>query len=550
MRTSTKILLLLLACSFSTVSAQNTVGLLNVDGNRAHDGYNLIYPHNQPTSYLLDNCGRVVHSWPDSAQYRPGNTSYLLANGNLAKTKRQANSPTNDPIWAGGGGAIVEIRDWDNNLLWQFEQNSAEKRLHHDIAPMPNGNILMISWEVKTKAEAIAMGRNPELLENWDAIWPDYILEVDPSTDEVVWEWHAWDHLIQDFDPEKANFGEVAAHPELIDLNYQTNDGHPDWLHVNAIDYNPELDQILISVPTFSEVWVIDHSTTTEEAAGHTGGNAGKGGDLLYRWGNPLAYRQGAAADQKLFYPHDLHWVTTPGYEGQLAVFNNRVAPTYSTVNLFTPPFNSTTSDYDYNGGAYGPEQFDRTVVHPDTLPLSSSGLSSVQVLPNDNLLICSGRNGYSFEITPDNEVVWEYRTPLIAGQPAVQGASLGLNDNLTFRIKRYDTNYPAFEGKDLSPKGYIELEPNSGFCGNIVSVMPQPAPPATIKVYPNPTSGWANIEAERACTAFLLNSMGQLVQTLYLKKGQQQVSLEQHPAGLYWLETQKGKPQKIILTR
>jgi hypothetical protein len=48
----------------------------------------------------------------------------------------------------------------------------------------------------------------------------------------------------------------------------------------NSIYYNEALDQIMLSVRGNSEVWVIDHGTTTTEAAGHAGGRYGKGGDL------------------------------------------------------------------------------------------------------------------------------------------------------------------------------------------------------------------------------------------------------------------------------
>jgi hypothetical protein len=78
---------------------------------------------------------------------------------------------------------------------------------------------------------------------------------------------------------------------------------------VNSVSYNAKLDQILISVRSFNEFWIIDHSVTTKEAAGHTGGRSGKGGDLLYRWGNPSAYRAGKTSDQKLFAQHDAHWI-------------------------------------------------------------------------------------------------------------------------------------------------------------------------------------------------------------------------------------------------
>src|SRR5207248_2769403 len=41
-----------------------------------------------------------------------------------------------------------------------------------------------------------------------------------PHGGEIVWEWHAWDHLIQEFDPQKANYGVVADHPERVDINF------------------------------------------------------------------------------------------------------------------------------------------------------------------------------------------------------------------------------------------------------------------------------------------------------------------------------------------
>ncbi len=197
------------------IFAQNTVGLLSYNPMKTFDGYNLIYPHNQPNVYLLNNCGEIVHVWEDSINFRPGNTAYIMDDGNLVKTKR-ASAVAGNPIWAGGGGGIVEIRSWDNDLLWQFELNDSLNRLHHDIAPMPNGNILMISWELKTKEESIQAGRDTALLPQ-DKLWPDYIIEVNPSNDEIVWEWHVWDHLIQNYDATKDNYGVIADHPELVD---------------------------------------------------------------------------------------------------------------------------------------------------------------------------------------------------------------------------------------------------------------------------------------------------------------------------------------------
>jgi hypothetical protein len=94
-----------------------------------------------------------------------------------------------------------------------------------------------------------------------------HLIEVDPASGTTVWQWHVWDHLIQDADPTKENYGQVADHPELIDLNYggTGRPGNPDWNHINSIDCHEELDQVLLSVHSFSEIWVIDHSTSTPE---------------------------------------------------------------------------------------------------------------------------------------------------------------------------------------------------------------------------------------------------------------------------------------------
>ena len=77
---------------------------------------------------------------------------------------------------------------------------------------MPNGNILLIAWERKSQVEGIALGRqnlNGEM-------WPEQIIEVmptSPTTGEIVWEWHLWDHLIQDISPSMPNYGVISEHP-------------------------------------------------------------------------------------------------------------------------------------------------------------------------------------------------------------------------------------------------------------------------------------------------------------------------------------------------
>lgn len=544
--------ILALLLSFSNVQAQETtVGLLSYNAPKSYEGYTLIYPHNQPNVYLLDMCGEIVHVWEDDIDFRPGNTAYLRPDGSLIKTKRPS-SIAGDPIWAGGGGAIVEIRSWDNELLWSFEMNDENFRLHHDIAPMPNGNILMLAWERKTGAEAQALGRLPELLNQVD-MWPDFVFEINPTTDEIVWEWHVWDHLIQDVDETKPDFGVISEHKELVNINYDDNEGKADWMHTNALDYNAELDQIMLSVPTFNEIWVIDHSTTTEQAAGHNGGLTNHGGDLIYRVGNPAAYGKGDVGEQILFYQHDAHWANeflppTHPHAGDIVVFNNRVGEDFSTIETFTSSWEMYITDYEAFNGAFPPFEFENTITHPNPQALYSTGLSSAQLLPNGNTLACSGRFGYLVELTPNNEIVWEYKTPLLAGAAVEQGTELEINNNLTFRAFRYPIDYEAFAGRDLTPQGYIEQNPVEDYCQRLVSVsMPDLY---SFDIYPNPATDRVQItwDTGEALNITIYDLLGRVVKTAKGYGGMLYLDVSDLDANLYFLDLENYQTLKLVV--
>ena len=208
-----------------------------------------------------------------------------------------------------------------------------------------------------------------------------------------------------------------------------------DWTHFNAVAYNPDLDQIVVSVHAFSEFWIIDHSTTTAEAAGHKGGRSGKGGDLLYRWGNPRAYRNGSKMDQRLFNQHNAHWIPhgLPG-EGHMLVFNNgsgRPGGDSSSVDEIVLPVDSQGRVHPQIAEApYGPIQAVWTYSAPKKSDFYSFFISGAQRLPNGNTLICSGASGTVFEVTPDKEVVWKYANPVMGnpGGPGGPGGPRGVD--------------------------------------------------------------------------------------------------------------------------
>src|SRR5436190_3841747 len=191
----------------------------------------------------------------------------------------------------------------------------------------------------------------------------------------------------------------------------------PDWMHVNSVAYNAELDQIALSSPHFCQVWIIDHSTTTEQAKGHTGGRWGKGGDILYRWGNPRDYRSGAKLYQRLFFQHNVHWIPKGlRGEGRLLVFNNgggRIPEEYSSVDEITPPTDKAGNYIREKRGAFGPSKADWTYTASNKKDFYSFFISGAQRLPNGNTLINSGANGIVFEVTPEAETVWKFVNPL-----------------------------------------------------------------------------------------------------------------------------------------
>lgn len=363
---------------------------------QTYDGYTLYSKMGNTKTYLLKMDKTIYHQWNHSIQ--TGYSSYLLPNQVLLRSAVYSGNQLSGAAMCG----MVQKVDWNGNVLWQYVYSSSSYCTHHDICPMPNGNVLLISYEVKSASEVTQAGCSQNII-----MWPDKIVEVQPSGTNggnIVWEWHAWDHLCQSYNAAKDNYvSSVAQHPELININYNTT---KDWMHTNGLDYNPELDQIVFSSHNLNEMYVIDHSTTTAEAATHTGGNSGKGGDILYRWGNPAAYSCGTTANQIFHVVHDAHWIDAgcPN-ANDLVGFNNQGATGgHSCVDRFTPPYNG----YTYTGTAgtaYTPSTYNyRHVCLGD-----AGNQSNSQQLPNGNTLVCIATSGYIYEIDANQTLLWSY---------------------------------------------------------------------------------------------------------------------------------------------
>ena len=454
----------------NTAVSTRTVGLM-LNTSNVYPGYILFSPKQNTMTYLIDNEGRIIHEWTAS-KYSPGQSSYLLENGHLLRPcYNQQVTPT--PNTGGGEGGRIEEFDWEGNLVWELNWATSTYMQHHDIKRLPNGNIIMLVVEKKTYAQAIAAGFNPNMFQPGiitdQAILPDSVVEIQPtgsSGGNVVWEWHVWDHLIQDYDSTKANYGVPADHPELIDAAGDHTALPEFWNHMNAIDYNAEFDEIALSVRGNSEVWIIDHSTTTAQAASHSGGVRGKGGDLLYRWGNPITYGAGTASNQQYYQQHDVEWIKpdSPG-AGDLMCYNNglgRGTTNASSVNEFIPAVDAD-GNYSLLPSVVNPTGFNWSYYGDTANPMYSADISGAQRLPNGNTIICTGGTGEFREVTYSGNIVWKYINPVAHTGPVAQGSeppadpnAAGETLNSVFRIYKYSLDYPAFIGKTLTPGNYI----------------------------------------------------------------------------------------------
>ncbi len=186
--------------------------------------------------------------------------------------------------------------------------------------------ILSVVSKDVTHEQAIARGADPKKRKDYTSN-PDGVVEFDLKGN-VIWEWNIFDHLVQDVDPAKANYGVIKDTPGRLDVNFGAG-RTGDWIHINSLDYNETLGQLVVNNSTDSEFYIIDHQGTfiSGDPAGSIAAAAGPKGDFLYRWGNPSIYDTGVPmsyseargasdGDQQAFFSHDVQWIRPTAYTG------------------------------------------------------------------------------------------------------------------------------------------------------------------------------------------------------------------------------------------
>lgn len=395
------------------------------ENNKAWNGYLLFTESNiandiqvGSTTFLLDPEGKTVHTWANPRGVPEGASSYLLDNGLLLRQSAPGDWLVMEDYRVGAHG-IVELVDWDGNVVWEYTRAAAGKHvLHHDLEPMPNGNILVLCYQAIPADKFQEMGWEPgqsrisgrgaDVGANRPHIWVEKILELKPDlrtgTTEIVWEWDATQHLVQELDPKKPNYGKVSESPDRIDMNYRAISDA--LLHFNCIDYHAERDQIVVSSLMNKELYFIDH----------------KSGKIVYRWGNRVVHDPKTTEAALISGQHDARWLEglPANGGGHLTIHNNhagsidgargrtmfQLGARYSSVIELKLP--------EFNNGHYRDEPAE-VVWEYRADPLGSwyaPFMGGASRLPNGNTLVINSHNKRIFEVTSDGEKVLDFQFP------------------------------------------------------------------------------------------------------------------------------------------
>jgi hypothetical protein len=445
------------------------------DASKAYNGYTLF--GTRGTSYLVDMEGHVVHTWSLGTNPRFTEAGTLL--------DAVGGNPSNQNTWR-------EL-DWNGNIKWSYTETRSGYHGHHDFAKIYNPKLgdstfIYIANKDLTAQQCLDAGCSPS--NNYTGAQMDAIVEVDRKGN-IIWEWCFFDHVVQDLDATKANYGVVANTPGKIDLNIRGNPVKSDWMHCNSLDYNQELDMIVIN-SVHGEFYVIDHGNTfiKNNAAGSIALAAGTAGDFKYRFGDPAKYDKGdpplvldnwekaTAGHKQLWGSHDIQWIK-PGLPGagNFLVFCNGQNLFELTGQSYIIQINPYLNSSGVNTGTFvSPPTAGYNVVNsPDanlmkekknvskqivwtyssknnTSFFSTIG-SSAQRLPNGNTLVCSMNDGHFFEVRPaDTSIVWEYINPMTRNGIKKIKTDNYPTYNGVFRAYRYTADHPALAGHDLTP--------------------------------------------------------------------------------------------------
>jgi len=354
-------------------------------------GYILAIENGLKTCYLIDHKGQKVKTW--EFELSLGQDVELASDGSLYGLFKVPN----EYFGYGGQSGLIRRINPEGEVTWEYEISSQDEITHHDLEVMPNGNLLVLVWYRVPADEVEAIGYLSE-----NDLVVEKVIEINPDSNEIVWEWNSWDHIVQNVSEGHPTYGDPKTQKNKIDIfyNYESEYhefiGQGDVMHANGLTYQQELDIVALSVNFYNEVWFIDHSTTTTEAKSNQGGQYNRGGDLLYRFGNPAVL--GDEAPKTFDFNHHPSFVSTSSSLNLLIFNNNNQEGRSKAMEFKLPELGESTSI-----GSTPPLVFEY-----GNEDMFFPRVGGAVRLPNGNTLICEGDYGF-WEVNSQGQLLWKY---------------------------------------------------------------------------------------------------------------------------------------------
>ena len=373
----------------------------------------VLYDGRDGRSFLIDMGGNLVHNWPYTG------FPVEMIDPAINRSRRGHVICQKEPeIFSNETLLIV---DWDANIVWEWGKTApgGSAKQNHDIAPLPNGNMLVLCKLISTMPQLSSA-----------PIGDQVIYEVNRSG-EVVWQWISSEHIeTLGFTGEKKRLlfsKKMRNRSSIFVINNMAPLGPNKWFNRGDRRFHP--DNIMIDSREGSFIAIIEKKT----------------GQIVWQMGPeyPGSYDQSKKQfTGKLPRPvdaicgqHDAHLIpqSLPG-AGNLLVFDNQGAAGFPPIylNLFQGSrvleIDPITEEIVW--------QYDASCSGRPFWTFFSSFISSARRLPNGNTLICEGMNGRLFQVTSEGEIVWEYVNPYFGQWTDHDVESGGSLSNWVFRAQ------------------------------------------------------------------------------------------------------------------
>jgi hypothetical protein len=374
----------------------------------------ILYDGRDGRSFLIDMNGSIINTWPYTGfpceMIDPRMNNEIQGHVICQKEPEIYSCET------------LLVVDWDSNIVWQWGEKApgGKARQNHDLAPLPNGNILMVVFLESDLPELAAIPVDSD----------QAIYEVNRDG-EIVWKWISSEHIEElGFSGDKRDLlfsKKSRPRSSIFVINDMQPLGPNKWYDQGDERFHP--DNIMIDSREGSFIAIIEKQS----------------GKIVWRMGPEYAasYDYSKASFTGKFPrpvdsicgQHDAHMIPQglPG-EGNIMVFDNQGAAGFPPIYLNMFPgsrvleIDPTTEEIVW--------QYDASRTGRPFWTFFSSFISSARRLPNGNTLIDEGMHGRFFQVTPDGEIVWEYVNPYFGKWADHDVESGGSLSNYAFRAQ------------------------------------------------------------------------------------------------------------------